>query len=98
MIVQHGIHQTAPSQKFECGHPMQRVATDIVGPFPESEQGNTYVLVVSHYFTQWIDAYAIPNQEATTVANKLVDEMLCRFAIPILPPRVAVQVGVGAGS
>ena len=39
----------APLQKFECGHPMQIVATDIVGPFPESEQGNTYVLVASDY-------------------------------------------------
>ena len=72
----------APLQKFECGHPMQIVATDIVGPFPESEQGNTYVLVASDYFTRWVEAYAIPNQEATTVANKLVEEMFCRFAIP----------------
>ena len=74
--------RTAPLQKFECGYPMQVVATDIVGPFPESEQGNTYVLVASDYFTRWVEAYAIPNQEATTVATKLVDEMFCRFAIP----------------
>ena len=64
----------APLQKFECGHPMQIVATDIVGPFPESEQGNTYVLVASDYFARWVEASTIPNQEATTVANKLVEE------------------------
>ena len=74
--------QRAPLQKVECGYPMQIVATDIVGPFPESDQGNTYVLVAADYFTRWVEAYAIPNQEATTVANKLVDEMFCRFSIP----------------
>lgn len=29
-----------------------------------------------------MEAYAIPNQEASTVANKLVDEMFCRFSLP----------------
>ena len=53
---------------------MQIVATDILGPFPESRAGNTYVLVVADYFTRWTEAYAIPNQEAATVAKKLTDE------------------------
>ncbi len=61
---------------------MQLVATDIVGPFPESSKGNSYILVASDYFTRWVEAYAIPNQEATTVATKLIDEMFCRFGIP----------------
>ena len=34
------------------------------------------------YFTCWAEAYAIPNQEATTVASKLVDEFFCRFSVP----------------
>ena len=62
--------------------PMQVMATDIVGPFPESPAGNSYVLVVTDYFTRWMEAFAIPNQEATTVANKLVDEVFMRFSIP----------------
>ncbi|CAI8036691.1 Retrovirus-related Pol polyprotein from transposon 412 [Geodia barretti] len=33
-------------------------------------------------FTKWAEAYAIPNQEATTIANKLVNEMLLRFSPP----------------
>jgi transposase InsO family protein len=55
---------------------------DVVGPFPESTAGNTYVLVVADYFTRWVEAYPIPNQEATTVARKLVDEFFCRFSPP----------------
>ena len=62
---------------------MQRVAVDIVGPFPQTAKGNMYVLVAADVFTQWVEAYAIPNQEAVTVASKLVDdEMLCLFSIP----------------
>ena len=29
-----------------------------------------------------VEVYAILNQEASTVANKLVDEMFCRFSLP----------------
>jgi len=58
------------------------VATDIMGPFPTSSKGNKYILVASDYFTRWVEAYGIPNQEATTVAKALVDNMFCRFSIP----------------
>ena len=58
---------------------MQIVAMDILGPLPESDVGNSYILVVGDYYMQWMEAYPIPNQEATTVATKLVDEFFCRF-------------------
>jgi transposase InsO family protein len=61
---------------------MQLVAMDIVGPFPESPSRNTYVLVVADYFTRWTEAYPILNQEAITVARKLVDEFFFRFSPP----------------
>lgn len=61
------------------GYPLQMVAMDIVGPFPESQAGNTYILVVADYFTRWTEAYPLPNQEATTVAKKLVDEFFLHF-------------------
>ena len=61
---------------------MQVVSVDILGPLPESEAGNSYVLVAGDHFTKWMEAYAIPNQEAITVARKLTDEMFCRFSPP----------------
>ena len=42
--------------------------------------GNKYVLDAVDYFTRWVEAYGIPNQEATRVAKKLVDEVFCRFS------------------
>ena len=61
---------------------MQMVAVDITGPFPRTTNGNSYILVVSDYFTRWAGAYAIPNQESATVADKQVDEFFCQFSIP----------------
>jgi len=75
-------HRRGPLQNIKAGYPMEIVATDIMGPFPTSSKGNKYILVASDYFTRWVEAYGIPNQEATTVAKALVDNMFCRFSIP----------------
>ena len=74
--------QRAPLQTIKAGYPLQIVAVDITGPFPESVNGNSYILDACDYFTRWTEAYAIPNQEATTVARKLVNELFCRFSPP----------------
>ena len=65
-----------------AGYPMQIVAADLLRPLQESENGNSYILVVADYFTRWMEAFVLPNQEATTVANKLVDEVFFRFSVP----------------
>ena len=72
----------APLTPIITSYPLQMVATDILGPLPESPSGNSYILVVSDYFTRYTEAYSIPNQEATTVAGKLVDEFFLRFSLP----------------
>ena len=55
---------------------------DIVGPFPKSDQGKKYVLIISDYFTCWAKTYPIPNQEAVTIAETLVKEYICRYKVP----------------
>ena len=58
------------------------MAIDLVGPLTESEKGNYYIVVIGGYFSQWMEAFPVPNQEATTVAEKLVEEVFLRFLIP----------------
>lgn len=72
----------APLQQYLVGAPMERVAVDILGPFPATDSGNRYVLVAMDYFTKWPEAYAVPDQSATTTAERLVEEMFARFGVP----------------
>lgn len=58
---------------------MERVAVDIMGPFPRTDKGNRYVLAAMDYFTKWPEAYAIPDQEAETVTDAMVEGMFSRF-------------------
>ena len=72
----------APLQIYTAGATMERVAVDIAGPLPVTTAGNRYICVAMDYFTKWPEAYAIPNQEATTVARVLVDQFFSRFGVP----------------
>ena len=64
------------------GYPFERIALDIMGPLPTTESGQKYILVVGDYFTKWTEAFPLPNQEAKTVAEKLVNEVISRFGAP----------------
>ena len=46
------------------GITMDRIATDILGELPMTEQGNRYILVISNYFTKWTEIFPMPNMEA----------------------------------
>ena len=72
----------APLQSVKVGAPLQLVAVDILGPFPTTVSGNRYILTVGDYFTRWMEAYPIPNQEARTVAEKVTNEFFFRFSPP----------------
>ena len=72
----------AQLQQFPVGAPMERVGVDIVSPLAVTDSGNRYVLSVMDYFTKWPEAYALPDQEAETVAEALLEGMVCRFGTP----------------
>ena len=67
--------------QYNVASPMERLAVDVMGPLPES--GNKYLLIAMDYFSKWPEAYALPNQEATMVAEVLVKELVCRFGVPL---------------
>jgi hypothetical protein len=50
------------------GAPFEKRAIDVAGPFPLSDKENRYLLIAMDYFTKWPEAYAILNQEASTIA------------------------------
>lgn len=73
----------APCATYVVGSPLERVAIDILGPLPVTEDGNKYILVAMDYFTRWLEAYPLLNQKAETVAKVLVEQFVSRFGAPI---------------
>lgn len=61
---------------------MERIAVDLMGPLNETERRNCYILVVQDYCSKWVEAYPVPNKQATTVAEKIASEWVCRYGAP----------------
>ncbi|GBO01259.1 hypothetical protein AVEN_207576-1 [Araneus ventricosus] len=58
------------------------MALDILGPPPVTTKGNRYVLVLMDYFTKWPEA--IPDQEASTVAEEVVRSWISCYGVPMI--------------
>ena len=39
-------------QRYNVGAPLERIALDVLGPLPETDRGNKYILVIADYFTK----------------------------------------------
>ena len=78
-----GNKHCAQLQLYNVGSPMERIAVDVLGPLPMTDSGNQYILLAQDYFTKWPEAYPLPDQQATTVANVLVNQFFSRFGVPM---------------
>ena len=72
----------APMQVCESGYPMERIALDILGELPQTENGNRYIVVIADYYTKWTESFPMPNMEARTVVKILVEAVITRFGVP----------------
>ena len=68
-----------PLHQYVVGVPMERLAMDVAGPYPVTSARNQYCLMVGCYFSKWLECFPIPDQKATTVARKLVFEIVARY-------------------
>ena len=80
--VKPGVKHRAHLNQIPVAAPLDRIAIDILGELPETDNGNKYVLVLSDYFTKWTEAYPLPNQTAQSVANVIVTQSVSRFGVP----------------
>ena len=74
----------ASLSQYNIGAPMERLVIDILGPLPQSKQGNKYILITADYFTKWVEAYPLVNQEAVTGAELLIREFISIFEVPLI--------------
>ena len=68
-----------PMKEYTVSFPMDRIVTDICGPFPEIERGLKYILCVQDSFTEFVECYAIPDQKSSAVADKIMFEFYARY-------------------
>ena len=77
-----GNHQPGGRQRLFVGRPWQKVAVDLVGPMPETNRGNRWILVLTDHFTRWQDALALPDATAPVVATALDERIFCYLGLP----------------
>ena len=65
------------------GAPLDRLSTDIMGPLPETQRHNRYILIVVDYFTKWVEVFLVPDQTAKTCAQVIVNEVHSPFGITL---------------
>ncbi|KAM8761060.1 gypsy retrotransposon integrase-like protein 1 [Acanthopagrus schlegelii] len=61
--------------------PWEIVGIDILGPFPETQQGNTNVTVLIDYFSKWPEAFPVQKTDALSVA-RCISKCIYRFGAP----------------
>ena len=61
---------------------LDRLATNILGPFPEYTWGNRYVFAVTDYFMKLIEIFAKPDPSSVTCPEVILDEVIGCFGFP----------------
>ena len=75
--------QRAPMQEaYIPKYPFECVGIDTTEPFPESDFGNSYIIMMIDHFTGWPQAFAVSNKDAETVAQLLFEEIIARHGCP----------------
>ena len=71
-----------PLGQLPSGVPFERIAIDILEPGVVTSRNHRYIMVVADYFTKWVEAYALENHTAYTVADTLVTQFITRYGVP----------------
>lgn len=65
-----------PNEAFE------KIAIDIVGPLPETERGNKYILTTQDQLTKFCTAYPLLDTNSITIADTIVNKFIYMFGSP----------------
>ncbi|GJR22558.1 reverse transcriptase domain-containing protein [Tanacetum coccineum] len=79
----HGANLTAkkmPQNSIQVYEIFDVWGIDFMGPFPSSK-GNKYILVVVDYLSKWVEAKALPTNDARVV-YKFLKSLFARFGAP----------------
>lgn len=66
----------------EISFPWEVISVDIMGPMPRSKRGNTYLLVVSDYFSKYVLLHPMRNATANVVCKFIEEETILVYGAP----------------
>ena len=75
--------RSAPLQPMLTGAPIEKLHIYLTGPHVRSRRGSLYIVTVVDPFTKWVEAFPAQNKETATVARILVEQVICRFGVPL---------------
>ena len=76
-----GRRMKPPLQPIPVGEHFHRVGVDIM-ELPLTVHGNKYVAVFVDYLTKWVEPFPAEDETSETIANLLVNEVICRHGVP----------------
>ena len=76
------VPDSMPMSQYNVGYPLERCALDCLGPLPTSNNAK-YLLVVSCYFTKWLQVIPLESIDAKTVATKLIERFISVLGVPV---------------
>ena len=67
---------------IEVEFPFEKAGMDLLGPFPVTDKGNKYIIVMVDYLTKWVETKALPNGTAKEVALFFAENVVLRHGTP----------------
>lgn len=73
----------APLEPIKKGiKPFHQVGIDVVGPLPRTLTGKRYVVVAIDHFTKWVEARALEEADAQSIATFIHEDIITRHGVP----------------
>lgn len=63
-------------------NPNDKIAMDIVGPLPLTENGNQFILSIQDYLTKYLMLIPLQNQKPESIIDKLISHYIYIFSSP----------------
>ena len=58
------------------------IAVDLMGPYPRTNKGHRFILVITDLFTRWIEAFPLRDATAPRIVQVLENEVFSRWGFP----------------
>ncbi|CDQ62561.1 unnamed protein product [Oncorhynchus mykiss] len=71
-------NMTRTIRPIKVDAPWEILGIDIFGPFQKTQQGNSSVVIVTDYFSKWVEAFPIQKRDALSVA-RCISTSIFRF-------------------